>query len=161
MAIRCNTPLRGAITGAALDVKHIGLESIMRTLYVLALAAGATFATLSPASAQSPNPPSPAATAVKVSGVAPAPYRLDRQAMEDVQGVYQLADGSYMRVSTRGNRLVAEINGEGRANMVAVGPKVFIVPATDTVVSFDEDADGGTMDVVLRPRSMASYALAR
>lgn len=132
----------------------------MRTLYVLALAASATFATFSQASAQSPTPTSPAGPAVHVAGVAPAPYRLDRETMEDVQGVYQLADGSYMRVSTSGHRLVAEINGGRRANMVPVGYKVFIVPDTDTVMSFDEAAGGTTTDVVLRPRRQASYALA-
>lgn len=132
----------------------------MRTLYSLALAAAASVAIISQASAQDAPAPLPASTAVQISGVSPAPYRMDREAADDVKGIYQLSNGKYMRVSSRGNRLVAEIDGERRANLVPVGHKVFIAPVTDTVVSFDEPADGRMNDVVLRPRRQAGYAFA-
>ena len=132
----------------------------MRTLYAIALAATASFATFSPASAQPQGAAPQPSTAVQISGVPPAPYRLDRDAAGDVTGVYELSNGKYMRVSMRGNRLVAEVDGERRADLVPVGRKVFVAPATDTVVAFDETADGGMNDVVMRPRRQVGYAFA-
>lgn len=153
--------LRGAIPGSACVLnKNIGLESIMRTIYAIALAAAASFATFSQASAQTRTATPQPSTAVQISGVPPAPYRMDRDEADDVKGVYQLSNGKYMRVSMRGNRLVAEIDGERRTNLVPVGPKVFVAPGSDTVVAFDEPADGRMNDVVLRPRRQVGYAFA-
>ena len=132
----------------------------MRTLYAIALAATASLATVSQASAQTQGATPQPSTAVQISGVPPAPYRPDRDEVDDVKGVYQLSNGKYMRVSMRGNRLVAEVDGERRSNLVAVGPKVFVAPTTDTVVAFDEPANGQMNDVVLRPRRQAGYAFA-
>ena len=131
----------------------------MRTTYAIALAAAASFATFSQATAQTQATAQPS-TAVQISGVSPAPYRMEREEINDVKGVYQLSNGKYMRVSMRGNRLVAEIDGERRANLEPVGPKVFVAPATDMVVAFDEPADGRMNDVVLRPRRQVGYAFA-
>jgi hypothetical protein len=153
-------PLRGATTGFARVLKHIGLEFIMRTPIAIALAAAASFVTFAQASAQDAPAAPQASTAVQISGVSPAPYRMDREATEEVKGLYQLSNGQYMRVAARGNRLVAEILGVSRSKLVPVGHKVFIAPATDTVVAFDEPADGRMNDVVLRPRRQAGYAFA-
>lgn len=131
----------------------------MRTLYALALAAVASFVTFSQASAQNQQTTLQAGTAVQISGVPPAQHRLDREAAEDVTGIYQLSNGKYMRVVNRGNRLVAEIDGERPTKLVPVGYKVFIAPVSDTRVSFDETSNGRTNDVVLRPRQ-DSYASA-
>lgn len=132
----------------------------MRTIYAIALAAAASFATFSPASAQTQAAAPQSSTAVQISGVSPAPYRMDREEAADVKGVYQLSNGKYMRVSMRGNRLVAQINGEPRVNLVPVGPKVFVAPSSDMVLAFDEPADGRMNDVVLRPRRHIGYAFA-
>lgn len=132
----------------------------MRNLYALALAAAASFATISQASAQDSQAPLPDNTAVQISGVAPARYRMDREAADQVKGLYLLSDGSYLRVTRRGSRLVAQINGARRTDLVPVGHKVFIAPVTDTVVAFDEPADGRDNDVVLRPRRQFGYAFA-
>jgi hypothetical protein len=153
-------PLRAAITGFAHVLKHIGLEFIMRTSFAIALAAAASFATFAQASAQDAPAAPQASTAVQISGVPPAPYRMNREEAEEVKGLYQLSNGQYMRVATRGNRLVAEILGVSRSKLVPVGHKVFIAPNTDTVVAFDEPADGRMNDVVLRPRREAGYAFA-
>ncbi|NML62901.1 hypothetical protein HHL21_17815 [Massilia sp. RP-1-19] len=153
-------PLRGATTGFARVIKHIGLEFIMRTSFAIALAAAASFVTFSQAAAQDAQAAPQSSTAVQISGVSPAPYRMDREEAEEVKGIYQLSNGKYMRVATRGNRLVAEIDGERRSNLVPVGHKVFVAPVTDTVVAFDEPADGRMNDVVLRPRRQAGYAFA-
>lgn len=132
----------------------------MRTFYTLALAAAASFATVSHASAQDAQAPVPASAAVQIPGVAPAPYRLSRDEADDVKGIYLLSNGKYMRVTSSGHRLVAKIDGERRTNLVPAGPKVFIAAATDTVISFDEPADGRMIDVALRPRRLVAYAFA-
>ena len=132
----------------------------MRTLYAIALAATASFATFSQASAQPQGATPQPSTAVQISGVPPAPYRLDRDAADDVKGVYELSNGKYMRVSMRGNRLVAEVDGERRTDLVPVGRKVFVAPATDMVVAFDEPAGAAMNDVVLRPRRQVGVAFA-
>ena len=132
----------------------------MRTLYAFALAATASFAVFSQASAQTQGVAPQPSTAVQISGVPLKPYRMVREEAEDAKGVYQLSNGKYMRVSMRGNRLVAEIDGERRTDLVPVGAKVFVAPATDTVVAFDEPANGQMNDVVLRPRRQVGYAFA-
>ena len=153
--------LRGARQGSAYVFnKNIGLESIMRTLHALALAAAASFATFSQASAQDQQATLQVGTAVQISGVPPAQRRLDREEAEGVTGLYQLSNGKYMRVAIRGNRLVAEIRGERRNKLVPVGHKDFIAPVSDMLVSFDETSNGRTNDVVLRPRRQDSYAFA-
>ena len=131
----------------------------MRTLYAIALATAASLATFSQATAQEVNT-GEAATAVQISGVPLKRYRLDREAEEDVKGVYVLNNGKSMRVSVQGNRLVAEIDGERRAALVPVGHKVFIAPGIDSILSFDEKSGDSVTDVVLRPRRNAGYALA-
>lgn len=131
----------------------------MRTFYAIALAAAASLATLSQAAAQEVNT-GQAATAVQITGVPLQRYRLDREAEEDVKGVYVLNNGKSMRVSIQGNRLVAEIDGERRAALVPVGHKVFVAPGIDSILSFDEKTGDSVTDVVVRPRRQASYALA-
>ncbi len=130
----------------------------MRTLDALALAAAASLVTFSQASAQDQQAELKGGTAVQISGVPPAQHRMGREEAEEVSGIYQLSNGKYMRVTTRGNRLVAEIAGERGSKLVPIGNKVFIAPASDTLVSFDETSNGRTNDVVLRPRRQDSYA---
>lgn len=132
----------------------------MRTLYAIALAAAASFTTFSQALAQDAQAPVSTSTAIHISGVAPAPYRLDRDEADAVKGIYLLSNGKYMRVTSRGHRLVAEITGERPVNLVPAGYKVFTAPAIDTVVSFNEPADGAINDVVLNPRRLVAYAVA-
>ena len=131
----------------------------MRTLYAIALAAAASFATFSQAAAQQVNT-GQAATAVQISGVPLERYRLDPEAEEDVKGLYILSNGKTMRVSLQGNRLFAQIEGERRAPLVPVGHKVFVAPGIDSILSFDEKIGDSVTDVVMRPRRQASYALA-
>lgn len=123
----------------------------MRTLHVLALAASASFATFSQAAAQAPAT-GPAGTTIQVPGVPMARYRLDTEAITYYKGVYELSNGKYMRVSNRGKRLFAEIDGERRAELIPVGRNVFVAPNADTIMMFDEVYNGRLNDVVIRPR---------
>ena len=124
----------------------------MRSLHALALAAAASFATFSQASAQEPAAAAPAGTAVQVPGVPMARYRLDTEGITYYKGTYELSNGKYMRVSNRGKRLFAEIDGERRAELIPVGRNVFIAPNADTIMMFDEVYNGRLNDVVIRPR---------
>ena len=126
----------------------------MRTLHALALgfAAAASFATVSQASAQTPRATGPAGTAIQVTGVPLARYRLETEDVDYYKGVYELSNGKYMRVSARGKRLFAEIDGERRAELIPVGRNVFIAPGAETIMMFDEVHEGRLNDVVIKPR---------
>ncbi|MCC6070008.1 hypothetical protein ACFSQU_03640 [Massilia sp. GCM10020059] len=124
----------------------------MRTLYVLALAAAASFATFSTAAAQAPDAAGPAGTTIQVTGVPMARYRLDTEGFNYYKGTYELSNGKYMRVSNRGKRFFAEIDGERRAELIPVGRNVFIAPGADMIMLFDEVYNGRMNDVVIRPR---------
>lgn len=153
MAIRCSTGCVAPDEGAAHVLnKNIGLESIMRTLYVFALAAAASFATLSPAAAQEPATAGTPSTTVQVTGVPGARYKVDSEELAVYRGTYLLSDGRVMVVRNRGKRFFAEIDGDRRAELIPVGPRIFVAPERDVIMMFDEVYNGRLNDVVIRPR---------
>lgn len=124
----------------------------MRTLHVLAIAAAASLVTLGQAAAQAPGTTGPASTTVQVTGTPGARYKVDREEFADYKGSYLLSNGKAMAVTSRGKRFYAEIDGERRAELIPVGPKVFVAPESDVIMMFDEVYNGRRNDVVIRPR---------
>ena len=124
----------------------------MRTLYVFALAAAASFATLSPAAAQAPASAGTPSTTVQVTGVPGARYKVDSEELAGYRGTYLLSDGRVMVVRNRGKRFFAEIDGDRRAELIPVGPRIFVAPERDVIMMFDEVYNGRLNDVVIRPR---------
>lgn len=124
----------------------------MRTLYVFALAAAASFATLSPAAAQEPATAGTPSTTVHVTGVPGARYKVDSEELAVYRGTYLLSDGRVMVVRNRGKRFFAEIDGDRRAELIPVGPRIFVAPERDVIMMFDEVYNGRLNDVVIRPR---------
>ena len=121
----------------------------MRTLHVLTIAAAASFATLGQAAAQATGT---ASTTVQVTGTPGERYKVDREEFADYKGSYLLSNGKAMAVTSRGKRFYAEIDGERRAELIPVGPKVFVAPDSDVIMMFDEVYNGRRNDVVIRPR---------
>ena len=124
----------------------------MRTLYVFALAAAASLAALSPAAAQAPATAGTPSTTVQVTGVPGARYKVDSEELAGYRGTYLLSDGRVMVVRNRGKRFFAEIDGDRRAELIPVGPRIFVAPERDVIMMFDEVYNGRLNDVVIRPR---------
>jgi CubicO group peptidase (beta-lactamase class C family) len=92
------------------------------------------------------NAPVPTATSLGESVV------IDRAMLDRHAGVYRLGPGWYVRIRREGDRLIAQVPGEGPAPMVARSAQEFWVPNYNAGMVFAASAAGPTPSLTYRGR---------
>jgi hypothetical protein len=81
-------------------------------------------------------PAGASAAVMEVQLINGSAYKLRPEEFADVQGKYDLNDGTVLRVAAEHRRLYAEIDGGARVEMVPVGRNTFV--ANGKRVTFDQ-----------------------
>ncbi|GJI97666.1 hypothetical protein RugamoR57_43840 [Duganella caerulea] len=106
------------------------------TLLSLAVAAALSFAATAGA-APDATATSAASESVKISA---SRYHMEPQEFQDYQSAYHLSNGETMSFTRQVGRFYAEIKGQPRVEIYAVGPAEFIT-RTGSHMSFADDGD--------------------
>lgn len=109
----------------------------MRIHTLLALL-GAVTLSASALAAPAAVPDATASSAMPVEVVSGAHYKLRPIEFDGVQGVYQLDNGQVLRVTSAKRKLYAELNGQGKAEIVPVAQNVFFSREDDMKLVFDQ-----------------------
>jgi hypothetical protein len=106
----------------------------MRIQHTLALIAAATVSLSALAAPASTEVNTEAVSSVHVAG---ATYKLRPFEFDGVQGVYWLADGRTLRVSSAHHKLYAEL-GQAKTELVPVAQNTFVTIDESTRLQFDQ-----------------------
>lgn len=83
-------------------------------------------------------PDATASSGMPVAVVSGAQYKLRPIEFEGVQGVYNLSNGQILRVSSAQRKLYAELDGQGKAEIVPVAENTFVSREDATTLVFDQ-----------------------
>ena len=77
------------------------------------------------------------------------PYPISAFEREDVSGEYDMANGKTLMMRTAGRRMVAELEGLPRAELVAVSPTMFVAKNRQMKMTFQQHPNGTVTGVTL------------
>jgi hypothetical protein len=83
-------------------------------------------------------PDATASSAMPVEVVSGAQYKLRPIEFEGVQGVYNLSNGQILRVSSAQRKLYAELDGQGKSEIVPVAENTFVSREDAMTLVFDQ-----------------------
>lgn len=128
-------------------------ENIMRKFAIAFIAAAATFATAAHAeggsAAAAYTTAAASASQVQIKAAAMSTYKLQPIEKDAIQGVYTLSDGHVLSLTQKGARMYAEIDAQGRAELVALSPNTLVGRDANIKIVFDEATKGISNDIVV------------
>lgn len=100
-------------------------------------------------------PPSQPVTEVRVTAPVRAPYRPSVGEVREAMGTYLLETGQVLHVSGNRHRILAEIDGHGKAELIPVARNIYYVRDEDVAMEFGRGADGDEMTLTYSRPSVA------
>lgn len=128
-------------------------ENIMRKFAIAFIAAAATFATAAHAeggsAAAAYTTAAASASQVQIKAAAMGRYNMQPVEQDAIKGVYNLSDGHVLRLTQNGSRMYAEIDAQGKAELVALSANTLVGRDANIKIVFDEATKGFSNDVVV------------